>query len=204
MAPHRFRETLATQVTTANIVTHLARLAAIGVLGETDCITDRLHPRPLLGACEMARYLGEAVSPFVNAAVCVVSGLVMAIAQVFEVAFDLLVEVRGDGGFESRLVVFGGNDEVAAAIDDLLADVFLTAHGVDSDDGAREVNLLEQLRNRRDLVGLCFGGDLSQGDALLAGPGADDVQGSQSLTGIMRAAAGLAVDSDEPIGLGVV
>lgn len=134
----------------------------------------------------------------------VVARLVIAITQVFEVAVDLLTEERGDGVFERRLVVFGGNDKVAAAVDDLFADVLLTAHGVDGDDGVREVDLLKQERNGRDFVGFFLGGDLSQGDAFLAGPGADDMQGAESIGGIMRTAASLAVDGDEPIGLGVV
>jgi len=150
------------------------------------------------------RRLGEEVSSFVDAAVLVVGRLVITIAKVFKVAFDLCVEERGDGGFERRLVVFGGDDEVAAAQGDLFADVFLTAHGVDGDDAAREGDLLEELRYRGDFIGLFLGGDLSQGDALLAGPGADDMQGAQAVGGVVRTAAGLAVDGDESIGRGVV
>ena len=201
---YRFGETFATQVTTANIVTDLTCLAAIGVLGQANGIADRLHPRPLFGAHEIAWHLGEIVSPFVESAVPVVARLVMAIAQVFEVAVDLLAEERGDGVFERRLIVFGGHDKVAAAVDDLFADVLLTAHGVDRDEGVRKLDLLEQERNGGDFVGLFRGGDLAQSDAFLAGPGADDVQGAESIAGIMRAAATFAVNGNEAIGLGVV
>ena len=58
------------------------------------------------------------------------------------------------------MVVFGGNDEVAALADDLRADLFLTAHGVDGDDGVCEINLLEKFWNSRDFVGFFRGGDL--------------------------------------------
>src|SRR5450631_886454 len=204
MPSHRFGETLATQVTTANVVTYVTRFAAVGVLGNTNGITNRLHPGPLFGAREIARHFGEVVSPFVDAAVAIVGCFVLAVTQVLKVPFDLLAEERGDGIFQIRLIVFDGNDEVAFAIDDLFANVFLTAHGVNGDDGIGEVDLLEKLWNRRDFVGFFLGGDLSQSDAFLAGPGADDVQGAQSFTGIVRAAASLAIDGDETIRLGVV
>ena len=43
--------------------------------------------------------------------------------------------------------------------------------------------------------------DLSaRADALLAGPGADDVQRSEVVGGVVRAATGLAVDGDEAFG----
>ena len=48
---------------------------------------------------------------------------------------------------------------------------------------------------------LGVGGDLAQGDPLLAGPGADDVQGAEALGRVVRAATGLAVDGDETIGV---
>src|SRR5206468_3808762 len=48
-----------------------------------------------------------------------------------------------------------------------------------------------------DLVALGVGGDLAQGDPLLAGPGADDVKCTEALGRVVRAAAGLAVDGDQ-------
>ena len=107
MTPHRFGETLTTQVTTTNIVTDVTRLAAVGVLGDTNGITNRLHPGPLFGTREIARHFGEVVSPFVDAAVAIVRCFVLAITQVLKVAFDLLAEERGNGIFQIRLVVQG-------------------------------------------------------------------------------------------------
>jgi len=52
-----------------------------------------------------------------------------------------------------------------------------------------------------DLVGLGVGGDLAQGDPLLSGPGTDDVQGTEVVGLVVRAATGLAVDGDETIGV---
>ena len=64
--------------------------------------------------------------------------------------------------------------------------------------------MFEEQRNRRDFVGFFGGGDLAQGDAFLAGPGTDDVHGTQALSGIVRAATGLAVDGDESLDLRVI
>src|SRR6185295_6135811 len=122
---NRFAVALAAEVATGDVIAYLARLATIGVLGHAQCVADRLDPGPFFGAREIARRLGEEVSPFVDATVRVVGRLVLAITQVFEVAFDLVVEERFDGDFKSRLVVFDGNDEVTAAIADLFADIFL-------------------------------------------------------------------------------
>src|SRR5437868_1379920 len=122
MASHRFRKALAAQVSTANIVTYLHRLAPVGMLGQSNGITDRLHPGPIFGAREIAWHLGKAIGPFVDAAMPFGSRLVMAITQVFKGEFDLLIEERGDGRLERRLVVLGRNDKVAAAVHDLFAD----------------------------------------------------------------------------------
>src|SRR5450432_472935 len=105
MPSHCFGETLTTQVTTTNVVTDVTRFAAVSVLGNTNGITNRLHPGPLFGTREIARHFGEVVSPFVDAAVAIVCRFVLAITQVLKVALDLLAEERGNGIFQIRLVV---------------------------------------------------------------------------------------------------
>ena len=90
VAANRFAETLAAEVASADVVAYLARLATVGVLGHTNRVADCLDPGPLFGAREIAWRFGEVVSPFVNAAVRIVGRFVLAIAQVFEVAFMCL------------------------------------------------------------------------------------------------------------------
>ena len=111
----------------------------------------------------------------------VVARLVVPVPEVLQVALQVIEEVRLDRGQELRLVVLDGDHAVAAAGDDLLDDLLLAAHRVDRDQRAGQVDLLQELRDGRDLVGLGVGGDLAQRDPLLAGPGADDVQGAEAL-----------------------
>ena len=141
------------------------------------------------------------IGPLVDAAVPLVARLVVPVPEVFQVALQVIEEVRLDRGQELRLVVLDGDDAVAAAGDDLLDDLLLAAHRVDRDERAGQVDLLQELRDGRDLVGLGVGGDLAQRDPLLAGPGADDVQGAEALGPVVRPATGLAVDGDEASGV---
>ena len=54
-------------------------------------------------------------------------------------------------------------------------------------------------RQGRDFVGFRFRGDLPQGDAFLAGPGTDDMQRTEVLPRVVRAATALAIDRDESL-----
>ena len=130
-----------------------------------------------------------------------VARLVAPVPEVLQVALQVIEEVRPDRRQELRLVVLDGDDAVAAAGDDLLDDLLLAAHRVDRDERAGQLDLPQELRDGRDLVGLGVGGDLAQCDPLLAGPGADDVQWAEVLRPVVRPATGLAVDGDEPPGL---
>src|SRR5262249_36893055 len=85
-------------------------------------------------------------------------------------------------------------DVSAAAVHDLLGDLFLATHGVNGHQSAVEVQQLQQLGNGRDFVGLLVQRDLPQGQLGLAGPSADDMQRPQPGTG--RATQGLTVDGN--------
>jgi len=82
---------------------------------------------------------------------------------------------------QSGLIVLDRQDVVARAFHDGRGDLLLAAQGVDGDDLLAQVEQLQQLRDSRDLIGLGLDRDLPQGQAGLAGPGADDVQRPQAL-----------------------
>ena len=73
----------------------------------------------------------------------------------------------------------------------------MTTHGVDGDDSVLQVDLFEKHGNGGDFIGLVCRGDLAQGNAFLAGPGADDMERPKVAAGVVRAATGLAVNRDE-------
>ena len=78
-----------------------------------------------------------------------------------------------------------------------LGDRLLGPHRVDRDDAAPDVDLLQQLGDRGDLVGLLGAGLLAQGQAEFAGPGGDDVEGAEVVLRVVAAAGRLAVEGDD-------
>jgi hypothetical protein len=95
---------------------------------------------------------------------------------------------------QGGLVVLGRQQVVAAAVEDLLGDPGLAAHGVDRHQRAAEGQAVEQLGNGGDLVGLGMAGLLTQHQTLTAGPGRHHVQRAPIARAIVRAPRGLAVD----------
>src|SRR3954451_6135333 len=130
--------------------------------------------------------------------------LMASILEILPITLEMFLEVSFDRLPELRLVVLEADDEIATAVDDVARDLFLTAHGIDRDQGVGQIDLLQELGNRRDFVGFLLGRDLAQGDPLLAGPGADDVQGAELLRRVVGPPTRLAVDGNQPVRTAVV
>src|SRR5579859_5915354 len=90
------------------------------------------------------------------------------------------------------VIAFDDQSVIAAALDDLRGDFFLTAHGIDRHQSTVKVQQLQEQRNRRDFIGFGSDGDLAEAEVLSAGPGADQVQWFEF--GRPRATQGLAID----------
>ncbi len=129
-----------------------------------------------------------AIGAFVDAAMSHVCGFVLAITQLFQVVAEELSDLLKP----LALIVFDGNHEVAFLGHDLLGDRLLAADGVNGHDRVGEVPSRQQFGNRRDLVGLVVGGDLTEREPLLAGPRADDVQWPPIFGSVMRTPTNLA------------
>src|ERR1700733_5200122 len=56
VAAYGLREPLAAEAATAEIITHLVRLATVGMPRDSNRAADRLHPGPVLPAREITRY----------------------------------------------------------------------------------------------------------------------------------------------------
>src|ERR1700689_3906229 len=76
VASHCLREALAAEGATAEIITHLVRLATIGMPRDSYRAADRLHPRPVLPAREITRDFRHIIVPIVDAAVPILMRLV--------------------------------------------------------------------------------------------------------------------------------
>jgi len=105
-----------------------------------------------------------------------------------------LFHLRG----ERALIALERKHIVALLREDLLGDLGLTAHRVDGDDAALEMQQSQQLRDGRDLVGLRLGRHLPEHDAVGRRPGAHQMQRAETGVAIMGAAPRLVVDGDDP------
>jgi hypothetical protein len=96
------------------------------MLRESKRVADRRHPRSILLGSEIARRLRERIAAIVLAAVPLVACFMKAMVEILQIVFQVFVEVSFDRGFEGRLIVFHGNDAVAAAVHNLFDDVSLS------------------------------------------------------------------------------
>ena len=103
-----------------------------------------------------------------------------------------LVEEQPDLVGQARLVVLQRQQVVGTLGADRRGDAALAAHGVDGDQGAGQLQPLQQQRYGDDFIAFDGGGLLPQHQSLAAGPGRDDMQ----RVGVhaMGTARGLAVD----------
>src|SRR3954454_23111852 len=83
---------------------------------------------------------------------------------------------------------------IGASFQDLVGDRLLAAHGVQGHDAVLQRQRLEQRWDRGDLVRLAIDLTLAEGQALLAGPGADQMQWPLRPAAVEGAAQGLAVN----------
>src|SRR5690349_17226075 len=86
MATDRFRETLAAEIAAAEVIPHLVRLRAVGMLRDPYGVADRLDPRPVLRRCETTRHLCEITRPLVDPAVSLLTRLVAPVLEFLQVA----------------------------------------------------------------------------------------------------------------------
>src|SRR4051794_7578760 len=97
---------------------------------------------------------------------------------------------------QKRLALIGLEDQqiIRVPVQDLASDRLLAAHGIQRHDAVLQGERLEQRRDRSDLVRLAIDLTLAEHQALLAGPGADQVQRPLRPAAVKGAAQRLAVD----------
>src|SRR5215207_4606461 len=107
-----------------------------------------------------------------------------------------LVEMLDDSLVAQRVIGLENQQVVGPARQDLLGDCGLAAHGVQRHDAVLQCELVQQFRDRCDLVRRLVNTTLAQHEALLARPGAHQVQGGSLPAAIERAPERLAIDGD--------
>jgi hypothetical protein len=87
-----------------------------------------------------------------------------------------VLEITFDIGFERGLIALQSEEIIGVVVDDLVGDFDLAAHGVDGDERAFELSgvgeLVEQLGDGGDFIGLFWNGKLRQSQAGVGGVGA--------------------------------
>src|SRR3954465_7103372 len=107
-----------------------------------------------------------------------------------------LVEMLGYSLVGQRVIGLENQQVVGPARQDLLSDCGLAAHGVQRHDAVLQRELVQQFRDGCDLVGRLMDATLAQHEALLARPGAHQVQGGSLPPPIKRAPKRPAIDGD--------
>src|SRR5215207_4486882 len=107
-----------------------------------------------------------------------------------------LVEMLDYSLVAQRVIGLENQQVVGPARQDLLGDCGLAAHGVQRHDAVLQCELVQQFRDRCDLVRRLVNTTLAQHEALLARPGAHQVQGGSLPAAIERAPERLAIDGD--------
>ena len=79
-----------------------------------------------------------------------------------EGAIGRVLEEQGDVFVEPLLVVFDLEDVIGLFFDDGVGDFFLTAHGIDGDNGAFQGKGFDQFRDGGNLIGFVVGFELAQ------------------------------------------
>ena len=90
-----------------------------------------------------------------------------------------------DVSVELPLVGLHRQQVVGAAVDDLLGNLGLAAHGVNGDDAPAQLQQRQQLEDGGDFVGMGLGAGLAQHQVILGGLGAHQVQRGPALPPVM-------------------
>ena len=179
----------------------------IGVFGEQIDLDDRLD----VGEARLAWIASVGYGPVDLGRSCIGPRFDAAMPLLDNgLADDLLrrsgTEVVSDLGFEGWLVAFEGEQVIGLMFDDLVGDRDLATHGVDGHQRALELTgfgqVVEELGNSRDFIGLLGHAQLAQDQPGVARVGTQRVQRFKSLALIVCAARGLAVNGNEimPVG----
>ena len=98
-----------------------------------------------------------------------------------------------DFGVHGRPVLLQRHAVIATPVADRAGDVGLCPHGIHGDQSTLQIEMLQQQRNRGDLVGFLLGRLLPEHDPLPCRPGGHEAQGVSALSPVVAALAGLAV-----------
>lgn len=173
-----------------NEVTRL-RAPARGVFLAAGNGEDAVQSRPAMTFAQLGNVVGCGNSPGFQATVFGIDAKRHGLGcqRRLKVGFDILQQ--------TPLIAFQAQHVVAALANDLFGDFLLTTHGIDGDDGAGNIQALQELGNGGDFVGFVVDFHLPQHQAIVLGPRAHQVDGGFFRRMIHAAAQTLTVDGDD-------
>lgn len=104
----------------------------------------------------------------------------------------------GSGGLAGLLVVLLQHQQVIALpVSDALGDLLLRPHRIERDEGAFQLQRIQDVRDRRNLVRTLLDAPLRQHYGLLTGPSAHHLERRAPPAGVEGAAQRLPIDGDD-------
>ncbi len=120
----------------------------------------------------------------------------MSCLRARKIVCEVVVEERLDPVVQRRLVSLDGQNVIRSGVDDFPCDFGLTAHRVDGDQTAGNLQHLQQFWDGCDLVALRVHDHLAQADVIGRRPGADHVNRRFAAGGVEAAAKRFAIDGN--------
>src|SRR3954452_14031043 len=169
----------------------LDRAGAVDAPDRLDC-ENRTQVRPAVQGLEILDRRGHEDAPAHQAAVALVKGVEHR-SPLASPAKTGLLELLAHSPKGAAVIGLEHQEVVGALGPDLRGDVLLAAHGVQRHNATLQVQGLQQLRDRDDLIRLAVDCALTKRQSLFAGPSADHVQRPMIVAAAASAPDGLAV-----------
>ncbi len=174
--PYGFGETTGRDELAQDVIAIFTDRLAIA-LGDVDGNSNRLQTGPTRTVRQIfGNRTDHVVTSLLSAVPFFISRMVTH-PDAREVVLHMIREVVDDPLMQCGLVILDGQAKIRAHADDLLRDLGLTTHRVNSDHCARQFKHFQQFRNGRDLVALGVDDDLSQANVIRCRPSAHHVNG---------------------------
>src|SRR5262249_49417837 len=139
----------------------------------------------------------DPTAPLLLAAVSGLCGVGVAVTRGRTVLGVFRFEGSSDRLVKLRLIVFDGEQVVAAPIDDRARELELATCSVNGHEAALEVQQSEKARNRFDFVRILCSCDLAEDDCVCSTPRADHADEAPTASSVKRTPQDLAIDRDD-------
>ena len=154
---------------------------------------NRFQSGPSLADRQMTQVGGQEIAPVLHPTMTLVRRFFILNLRPFEILPLRRLEISPELSRQLLLVVLHRQDVIPTSFVDLLRDLSLATHCVHGHDAPLQFQLLQQFRDRRNLVRLLLRLHLSEDHTIAARPCADHMQRLHSILAVMRPSVCLAI-----------